>query len=106
MAFVTLAKRANKYLTADQNEDLLQEVEDALHKAINKAHNKDQNQPSQTPAAAVSSWRQANFSYNATLPSLTPMNQNMSTVQPMQQDYYNTGTVTYDNNTGHQLYSL
>ena len=30
LAFVTLAKRANKYLSADLKEDLLQEVEDAV----------------------------------------------------------------------------
>ena len=106
LAFVTLAKRANKYLSADQKEDLLQEVEDAVRKAINKARNKDKNPASQPPAAALPSGRQGNFSYNAQPPPLTPMNQTMSTVQPMQQDYYNTGTVTYDNSTGHQLYSL
>ena len=100
LAFVTLAKRANKYLTADQKEDLLQEVEDAVRKAINKARNKGQNQASQPPAAGIPSGRQGNFSY-VQPPPLTPM----STVQPMQQqDYYN--SVTYDNNTGQQMYSL
>ena len=75
-------------------------------KAINKARNKEQIQPSQPPAAAIPSGRQTNFSYNAQPPPLTPMNQTMSTVQPVQQDYYNTGMVTYDNSTGHQLYSM
>ena len=106
LAFVTLAKRANKYLSADLKEDLLQEVEDAVHKAINKVHNKGQNQASQPPAAGIPSGSQGNFSHNVQPPPLTPMNQTMSTVQPMQQDYYNTGTVTYDNNTGQQMYSL
>ena len=36
-AFISLAKRANKYLTNDQKEDLLQDVEEAVCQAINKA---------------------------------------------------------------------
>ena len=51
-AFISLAKRANKYLTNDQKEDLLQD-EEAVHQAINKAHGRDKrSQPAAAPAQA------------------------------------------------------
>ena len=40
-AFISLAKHANKYLTNDQKENLLQDVEEAICQAINKACGKE-----------------------------------------------------------------
>ena len=40
-AFISLAKCANKYLTNDQKEDMLQDVEDAVRQAINKARGRE-----------------------------------------------------------------
>ena len=49
-AFISLAKRANKYLTNYQKEDLLQDVEEAVRQAINKAHGRDKrSQPAAAP---------------------------------------------------------
>ena len=49
-AFISLAKRANKYLTNDQKEDLLQDVEEAVCQAINKACGTDKrSQPAAAP---------------------------------------------------------
>ena len=47
-AFISLAKRASKYLINDQKEDLLQDVEEAVCQAINKARGREKR--SQPPA--------------------------------------------------------
>ena len=84
-AFISLAKRANKYLTNDQKEDLLQDVEEAVHQAINKACGRDKR--SQPAAAPPPTPAQANYVSQPPPPLV-----NAATLQPtMNNDFFNQG---------------
>ena len=97
-AFISLAKCANKYLTNDQKEDLLQDVEEAVCQAINKAHGRDKK--SQGAAAAPPPPAQANDVSQPPPPLV-----NAATLQLiMNNDFFNQGQVTFDPKTGQQIY--
>ena len=99
-AFISLAKRANKYLTNDQKEDLLQDVEEAVHQAINKARGRDKR--SQPAAAPPPPPAQANYVSQPPPPLV-----NAATLQPtMNNDFFNQGQVTFDPKTGQQIYQF
>ena len=97
-AFLSLAKRANKYLTNDQKEDLLQDVEEAVRLAINKARGKAKiSQPAAAPPPV-----QTNYVSQPPPPLV-----NAATLQPtMSNEFYNQGQVTYDLKTGQQMYQF
>ena len=98
-AFISLAKCANKYLTNDQKEDLLQDVEEAVCQAINKAHGRDKRSQ---PAAAPPPPAQANYVSQPPPPLV-----NAATLQPtMNNDFFNQGQVTFDPKTGQQIYQF
>ena len=99
-AFLSLAKRANKYLTNDEKEDLLQDVEEAVRKAINKARGKGKtSQPAPAPPSPPA---QPNYVSQPPPPLV-----NAATLQPtMSNDFYNQGQVTYDPKTGQQIYQF
>ena len=98
-AFLSLAKRANKYFTNDQKEDLLQDVEEAVRQAINKARGKGK---TSQPAAAPTPTPAANYVSQPPPPLV-----NAATLQPtMSNDFYNQGQVTYDPKTGQQIYQF
>ena len=108
LSFLSLARRANKYLNPDQKEDVLQEVEEIVRKAINVARKKSTDTPqpaaNPTPAPAPVQTNQPNFNF-ANPPPLV----NAANLQPtmgQHQDYFNTGHVTFDNQTGQQLYQM
>ena len=100
-AFISLAKRANKYLTNDQKEDLLQDVEEAVHQAINKAHGREKrSQPAAVPPPPPA---QVQTSANYVSQPLPPL-VNAATLQPtMNKDFFNQGKVTSDPKTGQQI---
>ena len=100
-AFISLAKRANKYLTNDQKEDLLQDVEEAVHLAINKACGRDKRSQ---PAAAAPPPPPAQANYVSQPP---PPLVNAATLQPtMNNDFFNEGQVTFDPKTRQQIYQF
>ena len=99
-AFLSLAKHANKYLTNDQKEDLLQDVEEAVRQAINRARGKGKT--SQPAAAPPPPPAQANYVSQPPPPLV-----NAANLQPtMSNDFYNQGQVTYDPKTGQQIYQF
>ena len=99
-AFISLAKHANKYLTNDQKEDLLQDVEEAVCQAINKARGRDKR--SQPAAAPTPPPAQANYVSQPPLPLV-----NAATLHPtMNNDFFNQGQVTFDPKTGQQIYQF
>ena len=98
-AFISLAKCANKYLTNDQKEDLLQDVEEAVRQAINKARGRDKRSQ---PAAAPPPPAQANYVSQPPPPLV-----NAATLQlTMNNDFFNQGQVTFDPKTGQQIYQF
>ena len=103
-AFISLAKRANKYLTNDQKEDLLQDVEEAICEAINKAHGREKrSQPAAVPPPAPG---QVQSSGNYVLQPPPPL-VNAATLQlTMNNDFFNQGQVTFDPKTGQQIYQF
>ena len=92
-AFISQAKRANNYLTNDQKEDLLQDVEEAVRQTINKARGRDKRSQ---PAAAPPPPAQANY-VSQPPPPLQPT---------MNNDFFNQGQVTFDPKTGQQIYQF
>ena len=104
-AFICLAKRANKYLTNDQKEDLLQDVEEAVCQAINKAHGRDKrSQPAAIPPPPPPAQVQTSANYVSQPP---PPLVNAVTLQlTMNNDFFNQGQVTFDPKTGQQIYQF
>ena len=103
-AFLSLAKRANKYLTNDQKEDLLQDVEEAVCQAINKALGREKR--SQPAAVLPPPPAQVQTSANYVSQPPPPLI-NAATLQPtMNNDFFNQGQVTYDPKTGQQMYQF
>ena len=103
-AFISLAKCANKYLTNDQKEDLLQDVEEAVCQAINKARGREKR--SQPPAVPPPLPAQVQTSANYVSQPPPPL-VNATTLQPtMNNDFFNQGQVTFDPKTGQQIYQF
>ena len=101
-AFLSLAKCANKYLTNDQKEDLLQDVEETVCQANNKAHGREKrSQPAAvTPPPPAQVQTSANYVSQPPPPLV-----NAATLQPtMNNDFFNQGQVTFDPKTGQQIY--
>ena len=97
-ALLSLAKCANKYLTNDQKEDLLQDVEGAICQAINKACGREKrSQPAAAPFPP-----QANYVSQPPPPLV-----NAANLQPtMNNDFFNQGQDTFDPKTGQQIYQF
>ena len=110
LSFLSLARRANKYLNPDQKEDVLQEVEEIVRKAINVARKKrtDTPQPAANPtpppAPVQTNHVPPNFNFGNPPPLVNAAN--LQPTMGQQQDYFNTGHVTFDNQTGQQLYQM
>ena len=102
--FISLAKRANKYLTNDQKEDLLQDVEEAVRQAINKARGREKrSQPAAVPPPGPGQLQSSGNYVSQPPPPLV----NASTLQPtMNNDFFNQGQVTFDPKTGQQIYQF
>ena len=101
LEFVLLARRANKYLKADDKEDLLQEVEEIVRRAINKARHKENTpQPAVNPTAMHQNYN----NFRGPLPLVNAANLQTTMTQQhnqqQQQDFFNAGQVTYDTQTG------
>ena len=107
LAFVSLARCANKYLKGDDNEDLLQEVEEIVRRAINKARHKE-NTPQ--PAAIPTSIHQNYNNFSSPPPLVNAANLQATMThqqqQQQQQDFLNAGQVTYDTQTGQHMYQM
>ena len=82
-AFLSLAKRANKYLTNDQKEDLLQDVEEVVCQAINKACGREKR--SQPAAAPPPPPAQANYVSQPPPPLVNAANLQLT----MNNDFFN-----------------
>ena len=105
LAFVSLARRANKYLKADDKEDLLQEVEEIVRRAINKARRKDTTpQPTANPTAMHQNYN--NFASPPPLVNAASLQSTMTQQQQQQQEFFNAGQVTYDTQTGQHMYQM
>ena len=102
-AFISLAKCANKYLTNDQKEDLLQDVEEAIRQAINKACGRDKrSQPAAVPPPPAQVQTSANYVSQPPPPLV-----NAATLQlTMNNNFFNQGQVTFDPKTGQQIYQF
>ena len=81
LAFVSLARCANKYLKANDKEDLLQEVEEIVRRAINKARCKE---TAPQPAANLTSMHQNynNFGSPPPLVNAANLQSTMNQQQP------------------------
>ena len=99
----SVAKRANKYLTNDQKEDLLQGVEEAVCQAINKAHGREKrSQPLAVPPPPAQVQTSANYVSQPPPPLV-----NAATLQlTMNNDFFHQGQVTFDPKTGQQIYQF
>ena len=108
LSFLSLARRANKYLNPDQKEDVLQEVEEIVRKAINVARKKSTDTPqpaaAPTPVPVQTNHVQPNFNFGNPPPLVNAAN--LQPTMGQQQDYFNTGHVTFDNQTGQQMYQM
>ena len=105
LAFVSLAYRANKYLKADDKEDLLQEVEEIVRRAINKTRCKDTTpQPAANPTAMHQNYN--NFASPPPLVNAASLQSTMTQQQQQQQEFFNAGQVTYDTQTGQHMYQM
>ena len=105
LVFVSLARCANKYLKADDKEDLLQEVEEIVRRAINKARPKDTTpQPAANPTAMHQNYN--NFASPPPLVNAASLQSTMTQQQQQQQEFVNAGQVTYDTQTGQHMYQM
>ena len=106
LAFVSLACHPNKYLKADDKEDVLQKVKEIVRRAINKARCKDNiPQPAPNPTSMHQNYN--NFASPPPLVNAADLQPTMThPQQQQQQDFFNAVQVTYDSQTGQQLYQL
>ena len=85
----------------------MQEVEEIVRRAINKARRKEETAPQ--PAANPTSMHQNynNFGSPPPLVNAANLQSTMNQQQPQQQqDFFNTGQVTYDTQTGQHMYQM
>ena len=118
MSFISMAKRINSLLDKRQKERVLQEVEDVVKKYINRALDAEESRvtavPAPPPPAVTPAPHNFNPNFGHNVPQSVPpplvnaanLQSNMSQLQQETANFFNQGQITYDPQSGQQLYQM